>query len=242
MSLPRLIAHRGESFDAPENTLAAVRLAWERGATDVEIDVHLTADGRLAVIHDADTARPCGVQRIVAQQTMAALRELDAGRWKDVRFAGERIPTLDEVLATVPETATVWVEVKVGPEAVAAVAAALAAWSGEAERLAVMSFNLQTCIEAKARLASPVWLLSESRDVAEVVATAREHGFAGINVKAGPHVDAAYVATARDTGLPVVVWTVDDVAEARRLFAAGVEAVTTNRAAWMRERLATMPA
>jgi glycerophosphoryl diester phosphodiesterase len=92
-----IIAHRGASWDAPENTLAAMKLAWEQGADCIELDLHLSGDGRLAVIHDRDTKRIGGVDRKVADQTFAGLRRLDsytvndariAQRWKDAGVDG----------------------------------------------------------------------------------------------------------------------------------------------------------
>src|SRR5580704_14008797 len=88
------VAHRGASFDAPENTLAAVNLAWRQRADAVEIDVHLSRDGQLVVIHDYNTRRTTGVNRLVARQTLAELRALDAGRWKGLEWLDETIPTL----------------------------------------------------------------------------------------------------------------------------------------------------
>src|SRR6478672_5367982 len=98
----QIIAHRGASFDAPENTLAAIRLGWDQGADGVEFDVRLSRDGQIVVIHDADTRRVANVDRLVSDQTVDELRQLDVGRWKGPQFAGERIPTLAEVLAIVP--------------------------------------------------------------------------------------------------------------------------------------------
>ena len=117
---PEIIAHRGESADAPENTLAAFRLAWERDVTSIELDVHLSADDRLVVIHDADTERTCGVKRVIKTSRYADLRELDAGRWKGEQFAGEPLVTLEDVLALLPKGKRCIIEVKVGPEAVPA--------------------------------------------------------------------------------------------------------------------------
>src|SRR5262245_65624278 len=96
-----IIAHRGASHDAPENTLAAVRLAWEQGADAVEVDVQLSKDGKLVVIHDDNTKRSGGFARKVRAQTLDELRRLDVGRWKGKRWAGEKIPTLDVVLEAV---------------------------------------------------------------------------------------------------------------------------------------------
>src|SRR3954470_13597201 len=100
-----LIAHRGESADAPENTMAAFLLAWERRVGAIELDVHLTRDGELIVSHDADTRRTTGTSKVIKDSTLDELRPLDAGRWKGPRWAGERMPTLGEALATIPEHA-----------------------------------------------------------------------------------------------------------------------------------------
>jgi glycerophosphoryl diester phosphodiesterase len=97
-TFPRIIAHRGASADAPENTLAAFSLAAEMGADFFELDCSLTRDGAVAVIHDARAERTTSGTGEVAHLDLAALQELDAGSWKDPRFAGERIPTLGQAL------------------------------------------------------------------------------------------------------------------------------------------------
>src|ERR1043166_6151700 len=93
-----IIAHRGASHEAPENTLAAVQLAWEQGADAVEIDVHQSRDEHIIVIHDAHTRKTAGVMRRVRSQTLEEPTALDVGRWKHRRWAGQRIPTLAQVL------------------------------------------------------------------------------------------------------------------------------------------------
>ena len=117
-SVPLLIAHRGESYDAPENTLAAINLAWERGAAAVELDARMSADGVLVVSHDPDTRRIGGPRRPIRQQTAAESTQLDAGRWKHRRWTGERLPLLRAALATVPRSGRLFVEMKEGPETV----------------------------------------------------------------------------------------------------------------------------
>lgn len=93
-----IIAHRGASGHAPENTCAAIELAAELGARWVEVDVQLTADDELVVIHDATVDRTTDGAGAVLDLTLAQLRELDAGSWFDPAFAGQRIPTLDDVV------------------------------------------------------------------------------------------------------------------------------------------------
>src|SRR3954454_21771589 len=107
---PEIVAHRGESADAPENTLAAFRLAWERNVPAIELDVHLTRDGALIVSHDANTLRTTATPKAIKESTLEELRSLDAGRWKGERWAGERMPTLAEALQTIPEGARCFIE------------------------------------------------------------------------------------------------------------------------------------
>lgn len=247
-----LVAHRGESHDAPENTLAAIRLAWERGVDAVEFDVHLTADNKLIAIHDADTERVTAGRSklVVAQETADALRSLDVGAWKGPKFAGERAPMLDEVMATLPADPKkrLLIEVKVGLEATEPLAAAVEAAGRPPGQTAVISFNLDTCRSVKARLPKlKVYYLSafkQDQNTGEVtptlqklIRTAKEATLDGLDVSHKGPVDAAFVKQVHDAGLELHVWTVDDPADGRRMVKAGVDGLTTNRAAWMREQL-----
>src|SRR5262245_58873165 len=83
LAMTELIAHRGASHDAPENTLASVQLAWEQGADAVEVDVHASRDGRIVVIHDASTRKTAGVRGWVRERSWSELSALEVGRWKD---------------------------------------------------------------------------------------------------------------------------------------------------------------
>jgi glycerophosphoryl diester phosphodiesterase len=139
--IPLLIAHRGESRDAPENTLAAFDLAWERGARAIECDVHLTRDGKLAVIHDANTRRIGGPNLLLRIQTLAQLQLLDAGSWKSRKWAGVRIPSIEEVLDSVPARGRIFIELKEGPECVPAVVRAIKRCRLKNSQIVVMSFD-----------------------------------------------------------------------------------------------------
>jgi len=105
-------AHRGASAYAPENTLAAFRLAVEMGAPWVEIDCSLTKDGHVVVMHDLTVDRTTNGKGLIRDHTLAQLRELDAGSWKDAKFAGERVPTLAEALSFLKGKARVLIEIK----------------------------------------------------------------------------------------------------------------------------------
>lgn len=244
-----LIDHRGESIDAPENTLAAFRLAWERKAPTIELDVHLTRDGALIVSHDADTKRTTGVAKVVKESTLEELRTLDAGRWKGERWAGEKMPTLLEALRTIPERGRCFIEVKVGPEAVPALVEAVRASGKRADQLVVISFHAETIAEAKRRLPElkGYFLSGFKQDpktkrwapTAEaLIRKAKEIGADGLDLASEGPVDRAFVDQVKQAGLEIYVWTVDDPDEARRFVAAGVDGITTNRAAGLKAELA----
>jgi glycerophosphoryl diester phosphodiesterase len=241
-----IVAHRGASFDAPENTLAAVKLAWEQKADACEFDVFLSKDGKIVVIHDATTKRTAGVDKPVVVQTLDELRKLDVGRWKDAKFAGEPIPTLDEVLATVPDGKRVFIEVKCGPEIVPELERVLKASKLKPEQTAVISFSAD--VVAAVKKARPdlkaYWVVNlapkgkKPRNAEELIATANEIKADGLDLSAAPDIlDRAFGAKVKTAGLSLYVWTVNDAELARQMIEAGAEGLTTDRPGWLREQL-----
>ncbi len=111
-SRPLIVAHRGSSKFAPENTLAAFRRAIDDGADAVELDIRCAADGEVIVIHDSGLGRTAGERGRVEQMTLDELKSLSAGSWFHRRFAHERIPTLDEVFDLVHGRLGVNIEIK----------------------------------------------------------------------------------------------------------------------------------
>ena len=111
VSMPErgICAHRGASDTHPENTLAAFREAIRLGAAMIEFDVALSADGKLVLIHDSTLDRTTNGTGPVSARTLEQLKTLDAGSWKAKRFAGAKVPTLDEALSMMPET--IWLNV-----------------------------------------------------------------------------------------------------------------------------------
>lgn len=107
---PLVLAHRGASLSAPENTLAAFELALKQGAHGIELDVKLSADGEVVVIHDATVERTTNGQGRVSQLNLAALRDLDAGSFFSDEFREEKVPTLTEVFETIGKRAIINVE------------------------------------------------------------------------------------------------------------------------------------
>jgi glycerophosphoryl diester phosphodiesterase len=246
--VPEIEGHRGESHDAPENTMASFNLAWQRDDDAAELDVHLTRDGKLIVSHDPDTHRLADTKLVIKDTPAEELRKLDVGKWKGPQFAGEKLPMLDEVLATIPPGKRLFIEVKVGPEAVPELVRCLERAAKSPAQTVIIAFDINTVREAKKQLPKlkVYWLADLKQDkqtkawgpgVQELIAKAKGAGVDGIDVSAKEPVNAAFVKAVHDAGLECYVWTVDDPARARDLANAGVDGITTNRAAWLREQL-----
>jgi glycerophosphoryl diester phosphodiesterase len=107
---PILFGHRGASLHAPENTLAAFKLAYKYGADGIELDAKLTKDGQVVVIHDATVDRTCNGSGIVRYMTLNEIRKLDAGGKFSLKFKGEKVPTLDEVFESLGKKLLINVE------------------------------------------------------------------------------------------------------------------------------------
>lgn len=242
------IAHRGESADAPENTMAAFRLAWERNVPAIELDVHLSRDGTLVVCHDPDTKRTTGVSKKIKETDWSELRTLDAGRWKGPKWAGETMPDLDAALATIPEGARCFIEVKVGAEAIPALVKSVRRSGKKPEQLVVISFQADAVAEAKRQLPElkAFYLASFKQDkksgawtpsVDELIAKAKAIKADGLDLSFKGPLDREHVKKIKDAGLELYVWTIDDPSEARRLIEAGATGVTTNKAEWLKKEL-----
>jgi len=249
---PLLIAHRGASHEAPENTQAAFALAWEQGADGIEADFRLTRDGRVVCLHDAGTGRTAGVAMEVAEASLDELRRLDIGVWKGARWQGERIVTLEEVLARLPVGKRLFIELKSGPEIIEPVQRILAAAGVPAEQLRLLAFDAQlvarmkeqlpgmrACLNVDYRWSLPARSWSQTRT--EIRAVLERCGADGLSSRAHALLDAQFVAGLHDSAKEIHVWTVDSARSASHYKALGVDSIMTNRPGRLRDRLAAEP-
>ena len=226
----RVIAHRGASGYAPENTAAAFAKAIAMGADAIETDVRLSADGELVLIHDATVTRTTDGRGPVADHTLAELRALDAGRWFSDAFAGERVPTLAELIEDVAPRIPVVLESKdraaTGPT-IAAIRAA-----GIEDRVEVTSFLWPAVVEAK-RLAArlPIGFLTPEFDE-DIIRRCARRGLAQVC----PHVDTLteeLASAAHAADLMVRAYGISRREQVDRLFAAGADGATVNWPDWI---------
>jgi glycerophosphoryl diester phosphodiesterase len=220
-----VIAHRGASADAPENTLAAFALAIERGTGAVELDVQESADGEVVVIHDGDLMKVGGSPLRISEGTADELRAVDIGRWFGPEFTGQRVPTLAEVLELCRGRAHVLIELK---------------FYGDEERLEervieiverlgmedeITTMSLRYASVQKMKELRPAWRagLLTARAVGDLTTTSADflavnHGIASV----------AFVKRAHAAGKEVYVWTINDAINMSRMISRGADGLITD--------------
>lgn len=235
-SVLEVVAHRGASADAPENTIAAVREGIRQRADVIEVDVQRTRDGELVILHDrtlvrttdVETVHPARALAAVDQFTLAELRRLDAGSWFDPRFAGERIPTMGELVAARGD-AGLLVEIK-EPAAYPGIEAQVADALADVPRskVVVQSFDSASTRRYDAIAPqTPVGQLLGTRP-----ADAELDAYAAYAEQTTPTfrvMDEALAGAIRARGMSPGVYTVDDEADMRRMIEVGVDRIITNR-------------
>ena len=254
---PLVIAHRGASGDAPENTLPAVAEAIRVGADMVEVDVRLSGDGQAVIFHDetigrttrvpARPARRLGPKTRLSELTLQEIRRLDAGVWFDRRFARTRVPTLDEVVSACAGRIGLNLELKpdrrsTGPSRARLVAALSPIISSHPEPNALLfsSFDHESLAELRRRHPGVRIGLLLTRDqvvgrgrLIESFKTASALSAVSVNLPSAD-VTPSLVETVHRRGYAIYVYTVNAPAALRRLIAAGVDGIFTDRPARLR--------
>ena len=247
-AIPLIVAHRGASHAAPENTHAAIEEAWIWDADAVEIDVRLTRDRQIVAIHDADTSRTSGQSLTVAENDYELLSQLDVGRWKSAAHSGEQIPLLRDILDRLPPQKQLLVELKCGEEITKPLVAELAAQKNLQQQVVIIGFNAMLVSEVKRKIPSLSALLcvravdaGENRwssvAVERLIDAAHHLGLDGVDLDAAIPIDVAAVQQLHAANLSCHFWTVDDPEQSIALKEAGVDGLTTNRPGWLREQL-----
>lgn len=137
-----VVGHRDSSDRAPENTIVSFKAALAIGVDAIELDVHLSRDGHLVVIHDQNLKRTTNGEGLVHERTLPQLRELGAGGWFGAAFAGARIPTFEEVLTRIGRHVPLQVEIKGATDGVTEATIAMPRTHGQLERSMITSFHL----------------------------------------------------------------------------------------------------
>lgn len=239
---PLVIAHRGNSSAAPENTLAAIASAFELGADMVEVDVRLTRDGVPVLMHDETVERTTDGEGRVGDLSLEQLRALDAGSWKDPRFTGERVPKLAEAITLArSQRGRLLLDPKTDGLG-AAVAEALRAASATTADVVLGSWNAAQARDLVEHLPGAL-VLKTGRVPQELphdfFEQAKRRGLGGFEV--GKNWSEEFSAMARAHQMPVYVYTVNDAPTLRRLIDAGVDGIETDEPELLLELLPEAP-
>ena len=236
------VAHRGYSSLYPENTILSFEKAIEARCDMIELDVRLTADGEIVVFHDFTLERTTDASGELAQKTLAELREFDAGSWRGARFAGQRIPTLREVLDCARRRAKLYIEIKAREgieytrlnERLCSTLAGLLSREAGGNELLVASFD-STCLTHMKELLPEIPrglicfrmdTLDGMPELADWICLYRKN------------VNSCLVRKIKEKGLKICPWTVDDAEEMASLIGMGVDAIATNNPALLRRVIA----
>lgn len=234
-----LVAHRGASDVAPENTMPAIERALDAGVDAIEIDVQRTSDDVLVLVHDTSWRRTTGVDADVRALAWTRVRTLDAGAWFGAGHRGVRPPRLDEVLEAVKGRVALDLEIKSperDPGLADAVVAAVRA-HGMQHGVLLTSFD-HRCIDALALAVEDIALgYIAQRPIERWRERVRVHAYETRTLLA----NQALLQRAHQRGHSVLAWTVDDERDARRLLHAGVDGIVTNRPALLAPVLRSAP-
>jgi len=234
---PEIIAHRGASHFAPENTLASFKLAWEKKADGIEGDFYLTKDGEIVCMHDPTTKRTTGIDLLIKDSTYEQLKKLDAGKWRGEKWKGEKIPTIGEILSIIPVDKKLYLEVKCGPEIILPLKKQIAKTGAKPKQVTIISFNSKVIAESKKLMpeCEALWLVGVNEKegklslaIDEIVDTLKKINADGLDVNAHPLIDKTFTDALKSNNFSFCIWTVNDLKTAAKYEKLGVDAITTD--------------
>ena len=239
---PKIIAHRGASFDAPENTIAAFELGFEQNSDGIEGDFHLSSDNIIICMHDGTSKRTADKDITIKESSLEEIKKLDAGSWKDEKWTGERVPTLKETLNVLSGDKVIYIEIKSEPSIVPCLKEVIEDSNLNPENINIISFNAEAIRDFKKAMPEfkAFWLTGFKQNEEtgclhpspqELLNKLIEINADGVDCNAHECVNEEYVSVLRDAGMELHVWTIDNIETAKRFQKLGFDSITTNKPA-----------
>ena len=252
-----IVAHRGASHSAPENTIPSFELAFKENADFIEGDFWLTRDNEIVCIHDPDTKRVSKekINLQIRTSILAELKKVDIGSWRGSKYTGTTIPTLQGVLQIIPPDKGIYIEIKDDREIfMKKLSEILKPFLIENEssnsnrEVRLITFNPKTVLSAKEYFPKIKiywlfgWYFSKIKLInmiahKRIMRTLRKYNCDGIDLNAAPYIDAVLVKFFREKNLDFCAYDVDKLEDAIKLINLGVDSITTNSPLEMREKI-----
>src|SRR5574338_86036 len=244
---PLFIAHRGESCDAPENTLESINLAWQRNADGIEIDIHLSRDNEIIVFHNKKIKTIYGKRLLIKSLTLEELRKYNAGISKIKKDVCTKIPTLKEVLLTVPSKKYIFIEIKCGVEIIPILKSIVSQSRLAPEQIKLIGFGLKKMALIKNAFPEYEIFLNKRAMMRKIfsgsvyrdnlIKKLKLNFLDGINLSYTYSLNSKMVQKFKLNNLKIFVWTVNNPNLAIKLFKLGVDGIMSDRQGWLRDNV-----
>jgi len=224
----KIIAHRGYSFKAPENSISAFKEAFKVSSDGIELDIHLTKDDKIVVMHDERTKTTSNGDLLIKDTELSELKKLDIGSWKGEQWKEEIISELSEVFNIVPKQTEIVIEIKSNIEIIPMLVKYVNESKKIEDEITFISFNdsiykiKETFPNIKA-----LPLYGEYDNIEEIIEKTKANNCDGLDLN-WEHLTSDIVRKIKNADLQLYVWTVDDINIARKMKLMGVDALTTN--------------
>lgn len=230
-----IIAHRGASFIAPENTLSAYKIAFENGIKSAECDVFLTLDNQIVLSHDKSMMRLAGEDLDITNTTYDIIKSIDVGSYKGIEYQNEKIPLLVDILNILPHDATLYVEIKDNHRIIPFLSDLIKS-SGKMNQITIIAFDYDVLVTSKKELSNVphYWLIHKEEEKKNLIKKLKMGNLDGVNANY-KIIDKELIKLIKDEWYKCYAWTVNDIGNAEKLSKLGINGITTDRPMWMRD-------
>ncbi|PIE99097.1 MAG: glycerophosphodiester phosphodiesterase [Treponema sp.] len=230
-----IVAHRGASFDAPENTLASFKLAWIFGADAIEGDFYLTKDKKIVCIHDDTTKRTGNENLSIKNSTYQDLAKLDFSYKKEKKFYKQKLPLISQVFATVPEGKKIFIEIKDNEEIIPYLIQEINKSKLENSQIVIISFDRKVIKEFKKQFPQiKCYLLYnlrklKKRNYQKLISILKDINADGIDTSTTSYLNKSWIKHFHDAGFEYHIYTIDECFRIKKYINANADSITTNK-------------
>jgi len=237
------ISHRGESLEAPENTLSSINLAWQSNVDAVEIDVRLTKDKKIVVIHDNSTKRTGDKNLIIKNTSSTELKNVNISNKIICKHNSDKIPFLDEVIETIPNGKKLFIDIKVKNEIVSYLKDILIKYDYKNKIVLISCFTKVLKILKNELMGIETYLIVEKKwsnfnfDANSLLNFCKQNNLSGVDLKDTQYINQEFVNIFKNNNINIYIWTVNDTKRVKELYNFGVNGVTSDKAGFIKEKL-----